>query len=175
MYDAPLVRERSRVRFSPAAPFSPFDYKVIVEGRSSRVVAEQRKNSRPFVARNWQGDTHLDYQDVLYRYYDEEGVLLYIGISNQMRARDDAHWSKPWRSTARMLCLEGFPDRHTCEVAERLAILSENPVFNAVRRYEVGARMWRYPKFVAACEGCLRGCQWEAFILPDEPIGGWLC
>jgi len=167
---ATLVRERPRVRISPAAPFSSHDYKVLGGRGSCRVVAERRKNAQPYVASFWQDDSLPDEGEYLYRYFDDSGVLLYIGVTHQMEARDNAHWCKPWRPLARLLCIEAFPDRVTSEIAERLAILTEEPAFNVLRRTEDGARMWRYQEYVDACDGCLRGYQWWAFLLPYGPV-----
>lgn len=68
----------------------------------------------------------------LYRYFDMEGSLLYVGISKHPAIRDEQHWWKQtrWRETAATMRLDLFPSRHEAEYAEKLAIHIENPFGN---------------------------------------------
>ena len=95
------------------------------------------------VARNWQSlwryGTGLSVAEktTLYRYFDWDGVLLYIGISNQLVQRDTAHWKKSrWRPDAAFLSVEWFPIRRLAEFCEDRAIWAESPVHNARRRWD---------------------------------------
>lgn len=70
----------------------------------------------------------------LYRHFDKDGALLYVGISlNHMarlaQHRDASHW---FPHIARMT-VEWLPDRAAAMEAERLAILNENPAHNVKR------------------------------------------
>ncbi|MBW7057284.1 hypothetical protein KY389_11370 [Paracoccus bogoriensis] len=67
---------------------------------------------------------------VLYRYYDDNGLLLYIGISERFDARVRQHENKPWIHQAKKIVLEQHPDRSALLQAEKLAILRERPLFN---------------------------------------------
>ena len=80
----------------------------------------------------------------LYRYYDADGRLLYIGISLNAVARAtqhraDKHW---WNDVARMT-VEKIPGdrRHALEV-ERRAIRDEGPLHNVVHNGQFGRVFW---------------------------------
>ncbi|MGR3376782.1 MULTISPECIES: hypothetical protein [Roseobacteraceae] len=66
----------------------------------------------------------------LYRYFDADGALLYVGITNQPEERDKAHWRKRWRADAVAVLYEFFPDRGLAEVAEQCCIRHEGPLHN---------------------------------------------
>ena len=70
----------------------------------------------------------------LYRHFDKDGALLYVGISlsavERLRQhRDSSHWFK---KIAR-ITIERHPTREDAEWAEREAIHRENPKHNKVR------------------------------------------
>jgi hypothetical protein len=67
----------------------------------------------------------------LYRHYNGEGVLLYIGISLDtiVRLRNHEHYSS-WFSNIARITIERFPTRSEAEKAEQTAILTEKPLFN---------------------------------------------
>lgn len=73
---------------------------------------------------------------VVYRCYDTAGRLLYIGCSNSIRARLDAHedtsWWWPEVATVRNLL---FPNRDTAREKERQAIFHERPRCNVKGRW----------------------------------------
>ena len=58
----------------------------------------------------------------LYRIRGEDGVLLYIGITNQA--------VQPWWDELRSLTVEGYGTRTEAEDAEEAAILAEQPKYN---------------------------------------------
>src|SRR5437762_2873721 len=72
-------------------------------------------------------------QTVVYRLYDAEGRLLYVGITETLRtrllqhAKDKAWW--PTVAYRRIACHAG---RAAAEREERQAILCESPVYNVV-------------------------------------------
>lgn len=67
----------------------------------------------------------------LYRHYDANGVLLYVGITFDFRQRKRQHTSQSsWRTRIARMTVEVFPDRVAAREAERAAIVAENPIFN---------------------------------------------
>lgn len=68
----------------------------------------------------------------LYRFFGTDNRLLYVGITHYPSARFSQHKNhKPW-SEIRRIELETFPDRQSAEIAERLAIQQEGPLWNVV-------------------------------------------
>jgi hypothetical protein len=69
--------------------------------------------------------------NTVYRCWDENNVLLYVGLSNQISMRLAAHArTSPWYSLTTVVTSESFPTRILAEVAERKAIRTEQPKFN---------------------------------------------
>lgn len=67
----------------------------------------------------------------LYRNWDSEGVLLYIGISADPRARRRTHnRHSVWTEFAVREEIEWHTDRETAEAVEKAAIVAEKPLFN---------------------------------------------
>lgn len=69
----------------------------------------------------------------LYRHFDRDGALLYVGISlnsiqRTMQHRQGARW---FEQIAR-IAIEWLPTREAAEAAERAAIKAERPKFNVV-------------------------------------------
>jgi hypothetical protein len=155
------------IAVSPPAPFAPYDYHVDMSVKPSTAKPKAREGAQPFVPKPWTGVNTTDAAYVLYRYFDDDGFLIYAGITNQLNARDEAHMKSTWRPYARLLCIEGFPDRYTVEAAESWVIEAEDPIFNSQRNGPDAGRIWKYPRFIDACDGLLRGYRWDAFILPD--------
>ena len=71
----------------------------------------------------------------LYRYYDADGDLLYVGISNEPNTRMTRHATAEWFITAVATFYECFPLRRLAEAAEEMAIAAEDPIYNVVRRH----------------------------------------
>jgi excisionase family DNA binding protein len=87
-------------------------------------------------------ETHRQPRCALYRHFDGDGRLLYVGISLNALSRlaqhcDSSHWVKDI-STVRM---EWFVDRESALLAERKAIAQENPAHNLRRP---GVRVHRF-------------------------------
>ena len=118
----------------------------------------------------------------LYRHFDADGRLLYVGVSLCALMRLRQHQgSSHWAGSIASITIEKFPDRHSASAAEMRAIEWEKPAHNIVgarrshppvRWHEWGARhpdwwadiedMDRHgPKFTAiwcghiASAGCL--------------------
>jgi predicted GIY-YIG superfamily endonuclease len=67
----------------------------------------------------------------LYRMWDEQGQLLYVGITLNLVSRfRDHEVSKAWWGEVATITLAAFQDRESVESAEREAIINENPRYN---------------------------------------------
>lgn len=99
---------------------------------------------RPYKNMPGQGRTSL------YRLYDSNGQLLYIGISNNPEKRFNTHrWhkGKPWRHEIASFTAKWFDTREEAEVAEIKAIRSELPLHNRMHHPDCDAEPWSgYPK-----------------------------
>lgn len=70
---------------------------------------------------------------MLYRFYDEAGDLLYVGITDDPHVRWAAHSRKrgnPWWARVRVVHTEWHPTRAEAEAAEVVAIRREQPQYN---------------------------------------------
>ncbi len=67
----------------------------------------------------------------LYRYFNAEGKLLYIGISQSSLNRHQSHCSQAkWTEQIAKITINKFSTRKEALVAEKLAIQTENPLYN---------------------------------------------
>ena len=67
----------------------------------------------------------------LYRHFDEDGALLYVGISLSALNRLAAHIEdSAWYWSIATVKIEVHPTREAAEEAERQAIRNERPLFN---------------------------------------------
>lgn len=66
----------------------------------------------------------------VYRLFDDEGGLLYVGCTINLLNRVLAHLGGPWGSLIASHSFEVFPDQLSALLAERVAILNERPEFN---------------------------------------------
>lgn len=67
----------------------------------------------------------------LYRFYDADKTLLYIGITNSIGRRFDQHSAdKPWYAKTSYTTIEHYPSRAIALEAEKAAIKAERPVHN---------------------------------------------
>lgn len=68
----------------------------------------------------------------LYRYYDTEDRLLYVGITDNLIVRTLDHvQGSSWAEFATRATIERHPTRKEAEDAERAAIKAERPLFNS--------------------------------------------
>ena len=67
---------------------------------------------------------------IVYRMFDDNGSLLYIGMTSHSGRRFNDHSGKSWFSLVAVITLERHPGAARAAGAERLAILAEKPVFN---------------------------------------------
>lgn len=78
---------------------------------------------------------------VLYRFYDAEGTLLYVGITNNLRRRCEEHRLKGW--FPEIVRVHVVPCRNVEQAAEmeELAIAAGGPRYNRARRGSTGPRV----------------------------------
>ncbi|WP_405671422.1 GIY-YIG nuclease family protein [Streptomyces sp. NBC_01530] len=74
--------------------------------------------------------THPAERTALYRCYDADEELLYVGVSKDPEARWEQHRDKPWWRDVSMRVVEWFDDRASAERAERKAIQTKGPRYN---------------------------------------------
>jgi hypothetical protein len=78
----------------------------------------------------------------LYRHFDADGRLLYVGISLSTIARFDAHRTRShWSSKVATITIERFETRNEAFAAEAAAILAESPLHN------LAGKPSRYPEW----------------------------
>ena len=67
----------------------------------------------------------------LYRWFDKDGYLLYVGISRSLHSRVKQHEkTAQWITEASFMTVEWFETRREVERAEKNAIKFENPLHN---------------------------------------------
>jgi predicted GIY-YIG superfamily endonuclease len=66
----------------------------------------------------------------LYRFWDDTGDLLYIGITGRINHRLTEHSRKAWSWTATKVTLEWYPSVAEALAAETAAIQAEDPHYN---------------------------------------------
>lgn len=77
----------------------------------------------------------------LYRMYDADGALLYVGASTNLGSRLLAHGkTKPWWCDVASIKIERFQDRIEMLDAESNAIYNENPRYNILDSRDMRAR-----------------------------------
>jgi hypothetical protein len=70
-------------------------------------------------------------KNVLYRMFDSDGDLLYVGISCHAQTRFRQHFNKqPWGKDVKNIAVESFADRASLLEAEKNAIKNEKPKHN---------------------------------------------
>jgi len=71
----------------------------------------------------------------LYRFYTDQGQLLYVGITNDPARRIDQHGErKAWWQQVAGMTIEWYPTRSAVLAAERRAVQVENPKHNVQLR-----------------------------------------
>lgn len=74
---------------------------------------------------------HPDRPYWLYRYFDDQWSLIYIGITRNMQPRWNGHKVDYWRKYVHHIKAdESFPTRAEARDIERKAIRAEQPMFN---------------------------------------------
>lgn len=84
-------------------------------------------------------------RSALYRHFDADGRLLYVGIATDPYARADQHRHRSrWHRFSARMEVEWREDRESAERAEAAAIVSEEPVFNRSHARGHGTRAAEY-------------------------------
>lgn len=82
---------------------------------------------------------HSPERTALYRYYDADDVLLYIGVSNRPEFRAKAHLYElrrgDWPKRAVRRVDEWYDSRLEALAAEKAAIRTEKPLYNGTHNY----------------------------------------
>ena len=108
-------------------------------------------------------DTH-----VLYRFFDAEDTLLYIGITMNPVTRFRAHRAdKDWWCEVANIRIETFDDRSALEAAERDAINSEKPKYNVVHNGGKPASVKATPRKGSARMSPIQVGDWIAAGMSD--------
>lgn len=77
----------------------------------------------------------------LYRFYDDAGGLLYVGITHRIGVRFAAHrGASSWYDLAARVTLERHPTREAALKAEKAAIIAERPRWNVVHNRRAAHR-----------------------------------
>jgi excisionase family DNA binding protein len=66
----------------------------------------------------------------LYRFFDADGRLLYVGITKTLAVRWRNHSEKHWWPSVATATITYFSNRVSAEVAETEAIITEKPLWN---------------------------------------------
>ena len=67
----------------------------------------------------------------VYRYFDAQDRLLYVGVTINLKQRDAAHrHNSAWRVDAVRREVEEYPNRETAYKCEAIAIREESPLHN---------------------------------------------
>jgi hypothetical protein len=74
----------------------------------------------------------------LYRHYDIEGRLLYVGVAPPTNKRLQPHRQQAaWLHLTTIITVDDYPTRAWAEAAEARAILEERPIYNHVVRVDL--------------------------------------
>lgn len=104
----------------------------------------------------------------LYRHFDREGVLLYVGVSLNALQRLAAHRnSSHWFNQITRVEVETLPSREEALVAEREAVLNEKPKHNVKLQYKAPA--------IAPEEERELIRQEDVFFTDEELCSRWQC
>jgi hypothetical protein len=130
------------------------------------------KRSEPLQSRPYQ----------VYRLYDKQDVLLWVGSSFQVNTRLSEHRRCPWGKDISRVTRETYPNQQAAHIAEDYAIIHEMPLHNKQRRWSLRDKAGcAYPapvfgeNYLTLPEIRRRQLQNQNPIQkPDMPGGTWL-
>ncbi len=93
----------------------------------------------------------------VYRFFDANGALLYIGLTVDPGARLRAHRSKPWWFDIVRIEIERHETRQAAAIAERAAIKAEEPIYNVEHTPKALGRSGRTASGNDEECGCING------------------
>lgn len=114
-----------------------------------------------------------DQATAVYRFFDADGALLYVGLTCNPGKRWEQHSAeKLWWSDVAEVTVEQHPNRAAADHAETVAIQAENPRYNIRKRGTKGRRRRPIPYAVDderrpysqrrwRFRGLQYGCEWE--------------
>lgn len=79
---------------------------------------------------DWMRESERDQSVALYRHFDSDGALLYVGISISAVSRLGEHKKSRWFKKISIVTIEWLPDREAACRAEIEAIKNEKPIYN---------------------------------------------
>lgn len=120
-----------------------------VNGRATRACSSERRTQ---FETSLEPPEHLELCDkcaligfeswVVYRAYDADGELLYVGVTNDLESRMRSHkncktWSHRWYPRLARIEADVVENRYAAGAAEREAIRTLNPTFNTTYKSEL--------------------------------------
>lgn len=129
-----LLTDQERVERAASQTFSEPTPNMSTEEfleETRRREAKRKEGVTEFMQRIGFGGYHV------YRMFAEDGTLLYIGASSNVKARIKNHYlSRSWvgEQVVGLTISEPYSTQAECYAAEREAIMAENPVHNKVGR-----------------------------------------
>lgn len=103
-------------------------------------IFKEMQQLRNDLRRAFEARVHPPYPTALYRYFDVEGHLLYVGITGDLAVREVSHIrDSSWMDFAARATIERYPTRRAALDAERDAIEAEKPLFNVTHNEWPGA------------------------------------
>lgn len=88
--------------------------------------------------REQQSDVEPERPTKLYRHYDADGKLLYVGITATILKRVVAHERSDWADQIATITIQSYASRQEAEDAEQDAVVAENPLYNKNLRSKWG-------------------------------------
>ena len=105
----------------------------------------------------------------LYRHFDKDGVLLYVGISLSAVARLSQHKDSAWFKEIKKVEIEHYPTRGEALGMEALAIRNENPKYNKVRRPDISKTIERLRQTLFHDKDVMDICDFSEKLLAISP------
>lgn len=115
--------------------------------------------------------------ETLYRFFDQQGNLLYVGISNNWQDRLKQHYKdSAFHDESATITLEHFETRAEVEEAEKQAILTEGPKYNKAfnpnwenpQQHLIKIKFWVYSNIVPDEEHAGIVSELKALFFEDE-------
>lgn len=89
------------------------------------------------------GDKEVDGEHTVYRFYDVNGALLYIGVTSNPYKRWERHENtKPWFGDVAVITRSLYQDKASAYEAERRGIIAEHPKYNIVHNRTSGPEVF---------------------------------
>lgn len=94
----------------------------------------------------------------VYRYYNADGVALYVGCTHNVAKREAQHRSKEWFPLVVTRRVDEYVDRSSGRLAEQAAIKREQPICNQLMKYPPASE-WALQLFEAIAREPHRGSE----------------